>query len=269
MSDDRLYEKEEYRGYTIGIYYDYDPQSPREWDNLGTIYSNSRHYNPDKHDIDEILNDEGTGLSQDFKDNYIWLKIRGYEHSGLTISVSGGYPYNDPWDSGLFGIIAVSKEKAVKEFGKKICTKKVRERALNCLRGEVETLDDYYTGSVYGFIIENEDGDEIDSCWGYFGSDYVKDMITECKSIIDADIKHREKVHNERIEAVKSNITILMGNTFLFGLDTYRIGGDMFGLPIIEKATTQNGRIREEYYNQVDLTAIPEPVLENMQKLIT
>jgi hypothetical protein len=183
--------------------------------------------------------------------------------------VSGGYPYNDPWDSGLFGIIAVSKEKAVKEFGKKICTKKVRERALNCLQGEVETLNDYYTGMVFGFIIEDEDGDEIDSCWGYFGYDYVKDMITECKNIIDADIKHREKVHNERIEAVKSNITILMGNTFLFGLDTYRIGGDMFGLPIIEKATTQNGRIREEYYNQVDLTAIPEPVLENMQKLIT
>ena len=269
MSDDRLYKKEEYRGYSIGIYYDYDPESPRSWDNLGTIYSNSRRYNPDGHKIEEILNDEETGMSEDFKKNYIWLKIRGYEHIGLTISVSGGYPYNDPWDSGLFGIIAVSKERAVKEFGKKICTKKVRERAIACLTGEVETLDDYYTGNVYGFVIENEDGDEIDSCWGYFGNDYIdKDMIPECKSIIDADIENREKVHNERIETVKTNIMILMGNTFIFGNDCYRIAGDMFNLPVIEKATAQGGRIREEFYNNINLADIPESVLEDMSRLV-
>ena len=119
MLSDYLYKTEEYRGYTINVYYDTDSQSPREWDNLGTIYSNSRSYDPDKHSIDEILNDEGTGLSDEFKKNYIWLKIRGYEHSGLTISCEGGYPYNDPWDSGLFGIIAVSKADAIKEYGKK------------------------------------------------------------------------------------------------------------------------------------------------------
>ena len=262
------YKTEEYRGYKINIYYDCDAQSPREWDNLGTIYSNSRSYNPDGHSIDEILNDEETGLSQDFKENYIWLKIRGYEHSGLTISVSGGYPYNDPWDSGLFGIIAVSKEKAIKEFGKKICTKKVRERALNCLRGEVETLDQYYTGDVYGFQTENEEGDEIDSCWGFFGDDGVKEIIEEQKSVIDSDILKREEQHNSRIETVKANITMLIGNVFPYANESFRISHDMFGFPVIQKATVNKGRLRDDFYKDINLSALPEDVLANMANLI-
>lgn len=271
MLSDYLYKTEEYRGYTINVYYDTDPQSPREWDNLGTIYSNSRNYDPDRHSLREILNDEETGFSEDFKKNYLWLKIRGYEHSGLTISVSGGYPYNDPWDSGLFGVIAVSKEKAIKEFGKKICTQEVRQRALDCLRGEVETLDQYYTGDVYGFVIENEEGDEIDSCWGYFGSEWIdKDLIPECKSLIDSDIEKREKLHNERIAKVKANVLILIGNTFTDGNDMYRIGTTpLFGMPIIEMASAKKGRIREEFYNEINLEAVPENVLENMAKLIS
>ena len=263
------YKTEEYRGYTINIYYDEDAQSPREWNNLGTIYSNSRSYDPDNHSIEEILNDEHTGMSQEFKENYIWLKIRGYQHSGLTISVSGGYPYNDPWDSGLFGVIAVSKEKAIKEFGKKICTKKVREKALNCLRGEVETLDMYYTGDVYGFVIKDENGDEVDSCWGYFGSEYIdKDVIPECKSTIDSMLERREKVHNERIETVKANIAMLVGNVFPYANESFRISHDMFGFPVIQKATVNRGRLREDFYKDINLSALPEDVLANMAKLI-
>jgi len=269
MDDNLLYKSEEYRGFTIKVYYDDIAESPREWDNLGTIYSNSRSYDPDKHSIDEILNDERTGLSDEFKKNYIWLKIRGYEHSGLTISCNGGYPYNDPWDSGLFGIIAVSKADAIKEYGKKICTKEVRERALRCLEGEVETLDMYYTGETYGYIIEDEDGCEIESCWGYFGSEWVdKDIIPECKSIIDHEIEAQEKEHEKNLDKVKANILLLMGNTFYYIGESFRVGHDMFGLPIIQKATESKGRIREEFYNTISLAELPETVLEDMVNLI-
>ena len=41
------YKTIEYRGYNINVKYDFDPQSPREWDNLGVIYSNHRNYSPD------------------------------------------------------------------------------------------------------------------------------------------------------------------------------------------------------------------------------
>ena len=169
----------------------------------------------------------------------------------------------------MFGVIAVSKEKAIKEFGKKICTKKVREKALNCLRGEVETLDMYYTGDVYGFVIEDENGDEVDSCWGYFGSEYIdKDLIPECKSIIDSMLERREKVHNERIETVKANIAMLVGNVFPYANESFRISHDMFGFPVIQKATVNRGRLRDDFYKDINLSALPEDVLANMAKLI-
>lgn len=94
-------------------------------------------------------------------------------------------------------------------------------------------------------------------------------MMPECKSIIDAELERREKVHNERIEKVKVNIVVLMGNTFMDGNDAYRVTGDkLFGMPTLEKATSQKGRLREEYYNTIDLSQVPECVLEDMVSVI-
>jgi hypothetical protein len=50
-------------------------------------------------------------------------------------------------------------------------------RAEKCLRAEVEVYDQYLTGDVYGFIVEElvcercDTWEETDSCWGFFGSD--------------------------------------------------------------------------------------------------
>lgn len=269
MNENLLYSKEKYRGHSINIYYDENPDSPREWGTFGTIYSNSRSYNPDNHKFEEILNEEENGLSKEFVQNNIWLKIYGYQHGGLTISCSGGYPYNDAWDSGLFGIIAVSKEDAIKEFGKKICTKAVREKALDCLRGEVKTLNMYYTGDVFGYEIEDADGDVVDSCFGYFGQDSIDDMITKCKDIVDSDIKQSEQVREERIQNVKNNITHLVGNTFYHDNMVFRIGTDkLFGMPVLEQAECRRGAVRDEYYDTVNLSAVPDNILANMNELI-
>ena len=267
--EDRIYKQEEYRGYTIKVLYDYDPESPRAWDNLGTIYSNSRSYDPDGHSIEEIIDSETGKLDKEFVKNHIMLHIYAYQHSGITISTSRGGQFSDPWDSGLFGIIAISNEDAIKNWGKQICTKEVREKALKCLEGEVETLDQYYTGDVYGFIIEDEDGCEIDSCWGYYGSEWIdKDLIPECKAIIDHAIEAQEKKHEENLDKVKTNILLFVGDTFFSGLEFFRVSSDMFGLPVIEKARLKKGRLRDEFFNTVSLQDVPESVLEDMVKLI-
>ncbi len=267
--DDRIYKQEEYRGYTIKVLYDDNPQSPREWDNLGTIYSNHRRYDPDGHSIDEIIDDETGKLDKEFVKSHIMLEIYAYEHGGITISTGRGGQFSDPWDSGLFGIIAVSKEKAIKEYGKKICTKEVREKALKYLEGEIETLDQYYTGDVYGYVIEDEDECEIDSCWGYYGSEWVdKDLIPECKAIIDHTIEAQEKKHEENLDKVKTNILLFVGDTFFSGLEFFRVSSDMFGLPVIEKARLKKGRLRDEFFNMVSLQEVPDSVLDDMVKLI-
>lgn len=103
--------------------------------------------------------------------HYLILPLYLYDHSGITMSTGR---FSDPWDSGQVGWIYCTKKKAVEEFGKKVLTKAVREKALKYLESEVETYDQYLTGDVYGYVIENSDGDDVDSCWGFFGLDYRK-----------------------------------------------------------------------------------------------
>jgi hypothetical protein len=93
-----------------------------------------------------------------------------YDHSGITMNTTG---FNCRWDSGQVGFIFISKAKALKEFGGKIITKKLRERLETYLKNEVETYDQYLTGDVWGVQVF-EDGEEVDSCWGFYGYDYAE-----------------------------------------------------------------------------------------------
>ena len=197
----------EYKGMTIQICYDLNAESPRKWDNVGTIYSNHRDYNPDGHKIDEIENEEGELVSEELDRRFIWLSVYCYEHSGLTVSTKRNYPYNDRWDSGLFGIIAVEKERLRKEYGWKAITKERREQILRSLEGEIETFDSYCRGEVYGFVVEDEEGEEIDACGGYYGDDGMDYAIFEAKGSVDCELERRKR--EERIammDALKKHI---------------------------------------------------------------
>jgi hypothetical protein len=68
----------------------------------------------------------------------------------------------------------------------------------------VKTLDDYYTGSVYGFTIEDENGNETDSCWGYYGDDSIEEIEKECRSTVDWTLKEIEEDKiKAKIEEIK------------------------------------------------------------------
>lgn len=189
----KLHEQITYQGYHINIYYDPNPESPREWDNLGTFYTAHRRYQPeedfDKHfDIEDVCENGRPGtFRESFLQKYITQNIYMLDHSGQTVSTTS---FNDPWDSGWFGMVAVSIEKVKQEYGWRILTAKRRKQIEKYLTGEVETYDMYLRGDVYGFQItpENDDNNVLDSCWGYFGDENLKHMITECKSIIDGYI---------------------------------------------------------------------------------
>ena len=44
--------------------------------------------------------------------------------------------------------------------------------------GQVEEYDHYLTGEVYGFTLY-ENGEETDSCWGYYGDDLTQNGILD------------------------------------------------------------------------------------------
>ena len=113
------YEQITYKGHHINIYYDDCPESPREWSNLGTFYTAHRRYRPEKEfdehfDFDEVCDGRPGNIRKSFLQKHVALNLFLYDHSGLSIS-SG--PFSCRWDSGWFGIVAVSVEQVKKEYG--------------------------------------------------------------------------------------------------------------------------------------------------------
>lgn len=157
---------------TIVITADSYPENPRDWDNLGTMAAFHQRY---------CLGDTDHGI--DHRDYSSWdemenaiiranpgcviLPLYLYDHSGIRMNTSG---FNCPWDSGQVGFIFVSAKKIREYFAIKRVTKKVRERVIASLDGEVETYNQYLCGEVYGYRIEGGKYDG-DSCGGFFGSD--------------------------------------------------------------------------------------------------
>lgn len=195
--------------YTLNIMVDDCPESPRNWDNLCTMVCWNRAYDlGDKHTFDnpnefmQHLYLDVTGKhwcddheSDNWQDVYKALKetnlvliksINAYEHSGITVSTSNDYPYNDRWDSYRVGFIYVTKKTIFEECGD-ITEENWKERADEYLEAEMKTYDQYLRGDVYGFkltkkvivqekcphcgvvIKEYEDEVEEDSCWGFYG----------------------------------------------------------------------------------------------------
>lgn len=179
----------EYNGHLINVFYDENPESPREWENLGTMYTAHQRFCPERElddhfDIDGVFKSRWV-LRERFLKEYVALPVYMYDHSGQTVSTR---PFSCPWDSGLLGIIAVPVVKVRKEYGWKILTKQRRETIEHRLRGEVTEFDHYLTGQVYGYEITpaNDDGKILGSCWGFYGDTGLNDMIADCKSQIDA-----------------------------------------------------------------------------------
>ena len=180
-----LVETIKYKNYSIEIHSDEDPLNPRtEWDNLGTMICSHRSYDFTDKNAEYDIN------SIPFKD-VISLPLYLLDHSGLTMNTTG---FTCPWDSGQVGWIVVDKKKVLSEYGWTNLTKERIEKIKGYLRSEVETYDNLLTGSVYGFTVKDKDGEETDSCWGFYGTDHRKSgLLPQAESNIDAEIDHIEK----------------------------------------------------------------------------
>jgi hypothetical protein len=99
-----------------------------------------------------------------------------FDHSGITIATK---PFSCKWDSGQVGYVFITKQAARDCFNVKRISAKLMEKLLICLDGEVETYDQYLTGDVYGLKEYDKDGIEVNSCWGFFGSNPNKNGMTD------------------------------------------------------------------------------------------
>jgi hypothetical protein len=176
--------------YKIRIEPDPDPMSPREWDNLGIIAFWHRRYN-----YDERKGHETEGL--DPKSFQEWLdahpevqyrKLFMLDHSGLRFSTSD---FGDRWDSGQVGFIYSTPER-IKWLGAPL------DSVLRQLDNEVAELDAYVSGAYCGCIIEDENGNQLESCWGFSDEKCARE---EAESIV-RDLEAKDQyAHEKAMEA--------------------------------------------------------------------
>ena len=157
----------------MAIYRDECPESPREWDNMGVMVCFHNRYNLgdrdhgySKEDFDNW--DELEKIIWDDEDPIVVLPLYLYDHSGITIKTS---PFSSSWDSGKVGYIFARKKDVKKMLLIETIVGAAEKRVTDILNGEIETYDQYLRGDVYGFIIEDRKGNDIDSCGGFYGDD--------------------------------------------------------------------------------------------------
>ena len=114
-----------------------------------------------------------------------------YDHSGITISTS---PFGCRWDSGQIGFVIVTKDSIRNMQGVKRVTKRLIEIAEECLDAEVKTYDMELTGDVYGFTTYDAEGNQDDSCGGFYGDNFEENGMLGHISDDDIVEKLKEEV---------------------------------------------------------------------------
>ena len=190
--------------YRVRVIADPDPESPREWGNLGKMYCWHRRYDlGDKHKYANPAE-----MHEDIDRPAEILPVYLYDHSGLTISTTR---FSCPWDSGQVGEIVMSHKLFIAETGyatdeeKKtgVLGEESKKKCREMLVNEVAVYDQFLRGDVYGFIVEkrehcdtcdHDEWEEVNSCWGFYGTDFDNGMA-----------EHIDKEHHELLKAALDN----------------------------------------------------------------
>lgn len=190
-----------YRGYDIEIKFDDLAENPRtEWDNLGKMVCFHNRYNlGDDHGFDSI-EEFKKFLESDF--SIVWLPLYLYDHSGITMNTSG---FSCNWDSGQVGAIYFD----MNDYEENMFTpewleknhkgKTMKEVIITILQGEVEVYDQYLTGQVFYYNIE-----DVSSCGCFYGSNFEENGLLEyARNEIDCHIK----IENERQNKARKELS--------------------------------------------------------------
>ena len=158
--------------FTIRILQDEDAQSPDDWgnDSLFISTTSNRYF--------EVKPEQEFPLSE-----YHQIPLNAYIHSGVALSLGRSYPFDCPWDSGRIGSVWVSKSDWPEESA-----------AIEAAESLVEEWNQYLSGDVWGFVIENEDGEHVESCWGFYGREWCEREAEEMVKFYASEYERSEAI---------------------------------------------------------------------------
>ena len=117
----------------------------------------------------------------------IGIPVWAYVHSGATIKAAYQNPFGCPWDSGRSGWVYQTMEDVRKFYLVKRVTKKIRAAAEEYMRESVDEFNKWLNSEVYGFVIrDTRDDKALDSCWGYYGEDAVREAAMSALKQMEA-----------------------------------------------------------------------------------
>ena len=174
-----LSEKKLSRVCKIHIIQDSDPISPFEEDAcFGEVIFRSKLGYGVGHKI--VSDEEVRDLFEEHCKTSLYLPLYAYIHSGISLSTSkSNYPFTCPWDTSYAGFIHIPFTKVRTEYNVKKITKAIKEKAYSVLESEIKMYNQLLSGDVYGFITKNIQGDELDSCWGFYGTNPMSNGMSE------------------------------------------------------------------------------------------
>jgi hypothetical protein len=193
-----------YKGYKIRIIQDEFYDSPDNWGDEQRFlvydhrdfYVKRKGFNPD--DIFEVFS-EGKKLY----DGFFIFPVYAYIHSGVALQLKRWFNYvpqgHNEFDVSFKGFALIKKEKGTY----------TSEKAYQAAEGLLNVWNDCLSGNVYGFIAEDNEENEIDSCWGFYGDPEKSGLIEDAKSNIDFEIKNRLEKRILKVKTfIKNNVPL-------------------------------------------------------------
>lgn len=159
----------EREGFVAKIYYDADPQSPDDWDTLATF----------EHTLNYTFGEQISEPERGWDVYMRWLTLSGTAAAVIGVYIadygSGGlrcYPSDNP------NAVLYTNHERVTQLCGDGAEYHTREWIEQALRGECETWNQYLEQDVYGYVIEQR-GEQVDSCWGFYGMECVKEEVND------------------------------------------------------------------------------------------
>lgn len=184
MTNERedLRKTDEETGVRLRILYDSHAESPLSEEGdavILAIFARNR-INPAHDRLPTVeMAQDFVAANRDRESEYAVFSVWAYEHGNImfkAVDIGSENPFSDGWDSGSAGLIALKRA----EFGPDL---------LKIANGICETYTDWCNGEVYGFVVENEDGDQIDSSWSFYGDPNDDGALTEGLAVFESAVE--------------------------------------------------------------------------------
>lgn len=153
----------------------------------------------DKYTEDELDEWQKERNKQVTKEYHVF-GLEAYIHSGVVLALSqeGNFP-DRRWDVSQLGAVFVKKEHW-----------KTKAQARKAALSLIEEWNDVMSGNVYGYIVEDSQGNDVDSCWRFIG-DYDSEggCLAEAREAAKYHEDKRKKEQAAKLKAyVRNNVPL-------------------------------------------------------------